>query len=139
MSFKAAEARIGTRTQPSPRIWGYLLAAHIGPFILAFTVVMFVFLLHFLIRFIDQIVGKGLDLWTIVQLIVLNLAWMVVLALPMAALVASLMAFGSLSSTQEITAMKASGVSFMRMLLPVLAAATLLAYADLWFNNEVLP
>ncbi len=121
------------------RLWSYVLAAHIGPFILAFMVTMFVFLLQFLMRFIDKIVGKGLDLWTIIQLITLNLAWMVVLALPMAALVASLMAFGSMASSQELTAMKASGVSFFRMLFPVLIAATALAYADLWFNNSVLP
>lgn len=121
------------------RLWRYFLSAHIGPFLLAFVVTMFVFLLQFLMRFIDKIVGKGLGWWTIMQLIALNLAWMVVLALPMAALVASLMAFGSMSSSQEVTAMKASGVSFLRMLFPVLVAASLLAYADLWFNNEVLP
>ncbi len=123
----------------SVRLWRYILAAHIGPFVLAFTVTMFVFLLQFLIRFIDKIVGKGLDLWTILQLIALNLSWMVVLAVPMAALVATLMAFGSLASSGELTAMKASGMSFSRMLFPVVIAATLLAYGDLWFNNEVLP
>jgi lipopolysaccharide export system permease protein len=139
MSFTNNSATIAARWKISMRLWRYLLAAHIGPFLLAFTVIMFVFLLQFLMRFIDQIVGKGLDLWTIIQLIALNLAWMVVLALPMAGLVASLMAFGSLSSTHEITAMKAAGVSFLRMLAPVLLAATALAYGNLWFNNEVLP
>lgn len=129
--------RSGWKT--SFRLWRYILAAHVGPFVLAFVVTMFVFLLQFLMRFVDKIVGKGLDFWTIIQLIALNLAWMVVLALPMAALVASLMAFGSMSSSQEITAMKASGVSFLRMLFPVILLATLLAYADLWFNNQVLP
>ncbi len=123
----------------SIRLWWYILKAHIGPFFLAFIVVMFVFLLQFLMRFIDKIVGKGLDLWTIVQLIVLNLAWMVVLALPMAALVASLMAFGSLAASNEMTAMKSAGVSFPRMLFPVFLAGLLLAYADLRFNNDILP
>ncbi len=139
MSFIQKRTSAGQSLTTSFRLWRYILAAHIGPFILAFVVTMFVFLLQFLMRFIDKIVGKGLDLWTIVQLIALNLAWMVVLALPMAALVASLMAFGSLASSQELTAMKASGMSFMRMLFPVITAAALLAYADLWFNNEVLP
>src|SRR5688572_5613822 len=94
------------------RLWGYILKAHIGPFFLAFSVIMFVFLLQFLMRFIDKLVGKGIDAWTIIQLITLNLAWMVVLAMPMASLVASLMAFGSLSASNEITAMKSAGVSF---------------------------
>jgi lipopolysaccharide export system permease protein len=123
----------------SIRLWGYILWAHIGPFALAFTVIMFVFLLQFLMRFIDKIVGKGLDVWTITKLITLNLAWMVVLAMPMAALVASLMAFGSLAGSNEMTAMKASGVSFMRMLFPALLLGLVLAYGDLVFNNDVLP
>ncbi len=123
----------------SLRVWSYILAAHIGPFILAFIVIMFVFLLQFLMRFIDKIVGKGLDLWTIIRLISLNLAWMVVLAMPMAALVASLMAFGSLAASNEMTAMKASGVSFMRMLFPAMLLGLVLAYGDLVFNNDILP
>lgn len=139
MSFNTGEQIKGQTFKTSLRLWRYILAAHVGPFVLAFTVTMFVFLLQFLIRFIDKIVGKGLDLWTILQLIALNLAWMVVLAVPMAALVAALMAFGSLASSGELTAMKASGMSFLRMLFPVIAAATLLAYGDLWFNNRVLP
>ncbi|MEP7233930.1 MAG: LptF/LptG family permease [Ignavibacteriota bacterium] len=121
------------------RVWGYILFEHIGPFMLGFTVIMFVFLLQFLMRFIDKIVGKGLDVWTIIQLISLNLAWMVVLAMPMAALVASLMAFGSLAASNEMTAMKASGVGFLRMLFPVLLLGVALAYGDLVFNNDILP
>lgn len=121
------------------RLWRYILKAHIGPFFLAFSVIMFVFFLQFLMRFINYLVGKGLDAWTIVQLIFLNLAWMVVLAMPMASLVASLMAFGSLSASNELTAMKSSGVSFIRMIFPVVILGCLLAYADLRFNNDVLP
>ena len=121
------------------RVWGYILVAHIGPFILAFIVIMFVFLLQFLMRFIDKIVGKGLDVWTIIRLISLNLAWMVVLAMPMAALVASLMAFGSLAASNEMTAMKASGLSFLRMLFPAMLLGLVLAYGDLVFNNDILP
>ena len=121
------------------RLWAYILKAHIGPFFLAFSVIMFVFLLQFLMRFIDKLVGKGIDAWTIIQLITLNLAWMVVLAMPMASLVASLMAFGSLSASNEITAMKSAGVSFVRMMFPVVLLGALLAFADLRFNNDVLP
>jgi lipopolysaccharide export system permease protein len=121
------------------RIWGYILRAHGGPFFTALSVVMFVFLLQFLMRFIDKLVGKGLDPWTVIQLIALNLAWMVVLALPMACLVATLMAFGSLSSSNEITAMRSAGVSFLRMVFPVIVFGALVAFLDLRFNNDVLP
>jgi lipopolysaccharide export system permease protein len=117
----------------------YLLKAMVGPFVFSFVTLMFLFLLQFVMKFIDQLVGKGLTAWVIIELIGLNLAWMVVLAVPMSVLVATLMAFGDLSSRNEITAMKASGISIQSMLAPVLAAATLLAVLLVLFFNEVLP
>lgn len=100
---------------------------------------MFLFLLQFVMKFIDQLVGKGLSMWTILELITLNLAWMLVLAVPMSVLVAVLMAFGDLSSRNEITAMKASGVSIYKMMAPILLAATVLCLLLISFNNDVLP
>lgn len=120
-------------------IWGYISKALATPFVMSLVVIMFVFLLQFLMRFIDRIVGKGLDLWTIAQLIAYNLAWMVVLAVPMAVLVACVMAFGQLSASNELTALKAAGVSLGRMLFPVLVLGTLVGFFDLQFNNKVLP
>jgi len=106
---------------------------------MALAVIMFVFLLQFLMRFIDRIVGKGLTFWTIIELIVFNLAWMVVLAVPMAVLVAGVMAFGSMAAANELTAMKAAGVSLGRMLFPVIVLSVLIAVFDLQFNNIILP
>jgi lipopolysaccharide export system permease protein len=123
----------------SLRLWGYITKEAIAPFLMALGVIMFVFLLQFLMRFIDRIVGKGLDIWTILQLIAFNLAWMVVLAVPMAVLVACVMAFGSLSSSNELTAMRSAGVSLGRMLFPLLALGIMMAWLDLEFNNKVLP
>jgi lipopolysaccharide export system permease protein len=120
-------------------IWGYIAKALATPFVMSLIVIMFVFLLQFLMRFIDRIVGKGLDLWTIAQLIAYNLAWMVVLAVPMAVLVACVMAFGQLSASNELTALKAAGVSLGRMLFPVMVLGSLVAFFDLQFNNKVLP
>jgi lipopolysaccharide export system permease protein len=100
---------------------------------------MFLFLLHFLMRFIDQLVGKGLTAWVIIELIGLNLAWMVVLAVPMSVLVSTLMAFGELSSSNEITAMRASGMGIYRMIAPVLVTAGVIAFFLVLFNNYVLP
>src|SRR5438876_6369615 len=115
-------ARTGFRRwwKISMHVWDYIVREAAGPFVMALSVIMFVFLLQFLMRFIDKIVGKGLSLWTIAELIAFNLSWMVVLAVPMAVLVACVMAFGTLSATNEITAMKAAGVSLGRMLFPVL-------------------
>ncbi len=117
----------------------YLLRAHIGPFVFSLCTLMFLFVLQFIMKFIDQLVGKGLSAWTILELIVLNLAWMLVLAVPMSVLVAVIMAFGDLSSRHEITAMKASGVSIYRMMAPVIIVAGLLTLLLIFFNNNILP
>jgi lipopolysaccharide export system permease protein len=117
----------------------YLLRAHIGPFFFSLCTLMFLFVLQFIMKFIDQLVGKGLSAWTILELIVLNLAWMLVLAVPMSVLVAVLMAFGDLSSRNEITAMKACGVSIYRMMAPIIIVAGLLTMLLIYFNNNILP
>ena len=105
----------------------YLLRAHIGPFLFGTATVMFVFLLQFLINQLPQLVGKGLGTWVILQLIVLSLAWMVTLAVPLGVLVASLMAFGNLSATNEITTIRAGGGSLFTMMRPLLVAGVLLS------------
>lgn len=110
-----------------------------GPFFLALSVLMFLFLFQFLIKSIDRLVGKGLSIWVITKLISLNLAWILTLAVPMAVLVATLMAFGALSSNNEITIMKAGGVSLAKLMIPVLIVSGLLCYVMVWFNNDVLP
>lgn len=120
-------------------IYRYILRAHAGPFIFSLSTLMFIFLLQFVMKFIDQLVGKGLSMWVIIELIALNLSWMLVLAVPMSVLVAVLMAFGDLSSRNEITAMKAGGMSIYRMMFPVLVAGIVVGGALVWFNNVVLP
>jgi lipopolysaccharide export system permease protein len=122
-----------------PLLHRYILRAHSGPFIFSLVTLMFIFLLQFVMKFIDQLVGKGLTGWVIIELVLLNLSWMLVLAVPMSVLVAILMAFGELSSNNEVTAMKAGGVSIYRMMAPVFVAGTVVALIMVWFNNSVLP
>ncbi|MBN8585656.1 MAG: LptF/LptG family permease [Ignavibacteria bacterium] len=120
-------------------IYRYILKAHFAPFIISFFIVIFVFTFQFIYKYIDNLVGKGLSWWIITQLITLNLAWMVTLAGPMAVLIATLMAFGSLSSTNETTVMRASGLSPLKLILPVLFISGILCYGLILFNNKVLP
>ncbi|MBI5402129.1 MAG: LptF/LptG family permease [Ignavibacteriae bacterium] len=120
-------------------IYRYILKSHIGPFVFSLGTLIFLFLFQFLMKSIDQLIGKGLSIWIIVQLIVLNLAWMLTLAVPMSVLVATLMAFGSLSSNNEVTIMKASGISLMKLMLPVVACSIIITYLMILFNNDVLP
>lgn len=117
----------------------HILKAHAAPFFGSFCIVMFLFLLQFVMKFMDQLAGKGLSGAVIIELVILNLAWMVVLAVPMAVLVATLMGFGNLSSSSEITAMKAGGISLYRMMAPVILMSLLVTYSMIEFNNKVLP
>jgi len=90
-------------------------------------------------RFSEQLIGKGIDTILILQLIAYNLAWMMVLVVPMSVLVATLMAFGGLSQNNEITAIRAAGLSLYRLTaLPLVLAAGLVWFL-IYFNNEVLP
>jgi len=116
-----------------------VLRRHVGPFIFCFLTLMFLLLMQFLILQIDKLVGKGLPFGIIIELIVTNLAYMVVLAAPMAVLVATLMAFGKFSELNELTAMRAAGVNPIRIINPVLAVAALLSIFLVWFSNDVLP
>ncbi len=90
-------------------------------------------------KFADRLVGKGLDTFVILKLIAFNLAWMVVLVVPMSTLVATLMAFGNMSQNNEITIIKSTGTSLYKMMIAPLLASVVIGYLLLIFNNDVLP
>jgi len=117
----------------------YILKSHIGPFVFGFTTVVFVFLMQFLARYLDRFVGKGLELSVIIELIVLQIAWMAVLAAPMAVLISTLMTFGNMMNSSEMTAIRASGISLFRIMIPIIFAGGILTYLMERFNNIVLP
>lgn len=116
-----------------------ILKRHVGPFVFCFFTVMFLLLMQFLILYIDKLVGKGLPLGIILELIVTNLAYMVVLAAPMAVLVASLMAYGKFTELNELTALRAAGVNPIHIINPVLGTAAILTIGLVLFGNYVLP
>ena len=117
----------------------HILKSHIGPFLFGSLLVIFLFLFQFILKYLDQLVGKGLSYWVITQLVVLNVAWMVVLAVPMGVLFSTLMTFGNLSANHEVTIIKASGGSLLKMMAPVMIAGSLVAIFLFWFNDYVLP
>jgi len=90
-------------------------------------------------KFADRLVGKGLGTWILTKLIVFNLSWMLVLVVPMATLVATLMAFGNLSQNNEVTIMKSSGASLYKMMIAPFFTSIVVAYLLFVFNNDVLP
>ncbi|MDH7516349.1 MAG: LptF/LptG family permease, partial [Bacteroidota bacterium] len=120
-------------------LWRSILRGHLGPFLFSNAVIVFLFLLQFLMKSAGDIVGKGLGTGVILELIALNLAWIVVLAVPMSVLVATLMAFGRMSADNEIMIMRATGMSTYRMIAPVAVASIFLTWGLIEFNNRVLP
>jgi len=90
-------------------------------------------------KFADRLVGKGLSIWIITKLIIYNLAWMVVLVVPMSVLVAVLMAFGNMSQNNEIAILKATGISLYKMMIPPFIASIILALMLIYFNNHIYP
>ena len=117
----------------------YILKEHVAPFCYAIFVITFLFLVDFLIRILSSILSKGLEWRVVLEIVVLNLAWMLALSIPMAVLVATLMAFGRLSADNEVTALRALGISPLKAMMPVLLVAAMMAGGLMWFNDRVLP
>ena len=117
----------------------YIIREHLGPFCFSFAVITLVFLLDLLFRYLNRLLSKGLPLGLVLEFFVLNLAWIIATAAPMAVLTASLMAFGRLAADQEIAALQSSGISLGKILAPALIGAALLALGLVWFNDNILP
>lgn len=116
-----------------------LLRSFLGPFVLTFFIALFVLLMQFLWKWVDELVGKGLDGVIISKLLFYTSATLVPLALPLAILLASIMTFGNLAEHFELTALKSSGISLQRIMRPLIIAALFISMAAFYFSNYVLP
>jgi lipopolysaccharide export system permease protein len=116
-----------------------VLNSFIGPFILTFFIAQFVLLMQFLWKYIDDLVGKGLDPAVIAELLFYTSANLVPLALPLSILVSSIMTFGNLAEHFEITAAKAAGISLQRLMLPLFTVALMISGLAFFFSNTILP
>jgi lipopolysaccharide export system permease protein len=117
----------------------YILRTHAAPFLFGTAIIMVLFLLQYVMRWVDQLASKGLDVATIAMFLVLNLSWIVVLAIPVGVLFSTIMSFGALTNTHEVTVMKASGVGLLRMMIPVVVAGIMLWGFVFWYTDNVLP
>jgi len=102
-------------------------------------IIVLMLFINFFLRAIDRFLGKGLSVLTIFEYLFLNLAWIIALAVPMAVLIATLMAFGRMSEDNEINAMRASGISFTSILKPALIFGVIICLTLTYFNNYILP
>jgi len=117
----------------------YIYRELIFPFLFSISVVTFVLLTNFLFKSVDRLLGKGLQISVIFEFLYLNLAWIIAMSIPMAVLVAALMAYGRLAEDNEITAMRASGISFTTILGPGIIFGVLVSIFMMYFHNSILP
>lgn len=121
------------------RLYLFMLQSFLPLFMMTFFICLFIVLMQFLWRYIDDLVGKGLEMSVIGELFFYAALTMVPLALPLAILLASLMTFGNLGEQFELTAMKASGVSLIRSMRPLIVLMVFVAIGAFFFQNNVLP
>ena len=100
---------------------------------------MFMLILQFFWVYIDDLMGKGLSVWVILELLMYVSASLIPLALPLAILLSSLMTFGNLAEHNELTALKASGFSLLRIMRPLIIIVLLISAATFFFANYVIP
>ena len=116
-----------------------ILKAFVGPFIVTFFITLFVFMMQILWKYIDDLVGKGLDVVTLTKFIIYASATLVTLALPIAILLSSIMTFGKLGENFELVAVKSSGISLLRFMRPLFFVAVVLCFITFLFANYVIP
>ena len=117
----------------------YLMKQSFIPFVLSVGVITTVLFLQFLMRAIDRFLGKGLDVFTILEYLYLNLAWIIALSVPMSLLISSVMTYGRMSQDNEITALKSAGVNLFSIIKPALWFGSIVGFLLCLFNNFILP
>ena len=117
----------------------YLLKNFLWLFFATFFIAIFILLMQFMWMHVNDLVGKGIGLSVLAEFFVYATASVVPLALPLAILLSSLIAFGNLAEKFELTAMKAAGISLFRVLRPLAITVALLSVGAFYFSNNVLP
>lgn len=117
------------------KLYGFMLQGFLPLFMMTFCICLFIVLMQFLWRFIDDLVGKGLEISVIAELFFYAALTMVPLALPLSILLASLMLFGNLGERFELTAMKSSGVSLLKAMRPLMVLIALVAVGAFFFRT----
>src|SRR5258706_7917827 len=117
----------------------YVLREHLFPFLIGFSIVVFLLTLDFLFDLVDLAIGKGISAGIVLELFALSMGWMLALAVPCAVLIAALATFGRLAQDNEIAAMRANGINLLRIIGAPLLAASMLAGGLVPFHNHNLP
>jgi lipopolysaccharide export system permease protein len=121
------------------KIYWLIIKSYLGPLVMTFFIALFILLMQFLWKYIDDLVGKGLEWYIIAELLFYASSTFVPLALPLAILLSSLMTFGNLGENYELVAMKAAGISLRRVMMPLMIMSILISLIAFYFSNNVLP
>jgi lipopolysaccharide export system permease protein len=117
----------------------YVTKSFIGPLIITFFISIFLLLMQFLWKYINDLVGKGLDWNVIAELLLYASVTLVPMGLPLAILLASIMTFGNLGESYELFAIKSSGISLYRIMRPLVFLVVFISIGAFYFSNNLLP
>ncbi len=121
------------------KIYWLVIKSYLGPLVMTFFIALFILLMQFLWKYIDDLVGKGLEWYIIAELLFYASSTFVPLALPLAILLSSLMTFGNLGENYELVAMKAAGISLRKVMMPLIILSIIISIIAFYFSNNVLP
>ncbi len=116
-----------------------MLRSYLGPFLFTFFIALFILLLQFLWKWVDEFVGKGLEWDVLTRLLFYASTTFVPMALPLAILLSSIMTFGNLGEHYELVAIKASGISLRKAMKPLVILSIFISIGAFLFSNYVLP
>jgi len=116
-----------------------MLQTFLPLFFMTFGICLFIVLMQFLWKYIDDMVGKGLEISILAEMFFYAALSLVPMALPLAILLASLMTFGNLGERLELLAMKAAGVSLVRIMRPLIVCLIIVSIGAFYFQNNVMP
>ncbi len=116
-----------------------LTSVFIGPFIVTFFIALFVLIMQFLWTYIDDIIGKGIDLFVMIELISYLSISLFSTALPIAVLISSVMVMGNMAEKYELASFKSAGVSLIRIMLPLMFLCFGIAIFSFFCGNNLAP
>ena len=121
------------------RLYTFIIQTFIPVFMMTFIICLFIVLMQFIWRYVEDFVGKGLDNAVLAELFLYAALTLIPMALPLSLLLASLMAFGSLGERLELLAIKASGVSLLKTMQPLIILVACISIGAFFFQNEAMP
>ncbi|HRF80747.1 MAG TPA: LptF/LptG family permease [Flavobacteriales bacterium] len=116
-----------------------IIRAFVGPLLVTFVVVLFILVMQFLWKYVDDLMGKGLEWYVLLELMTYATASFVPLALPLAILLSSIMTLGGIGENSELVPMRSAGMSLLKILFPLVIFVCGLSLASYYFSNNVLP